>query len=135
LFSSAVPRMGVKAKRAGKTFMSMHCWIIWTASFSVSPKPMIRCVLTFSFPKILTASRNCLNWFCQMYGPFAAKPLTLSNSFCVAVSMGIAILFAPAFANRCMFSLFSGWHEIEIGNFVCCFIALMRAVRCWKTFG
>ena len=135
LCSSAVPGMGVKAKRAGRTFVSVSCWIMWVACFSVSPRPMIRCVVMLFFPNISTAWRNCLSWFFQLYGPFAVLPLVWLNIFCVAASMGMAIRFAPAFFSCCMFLVFCGWHEIEIGIFVCCLMVLVMAVRCWMAVG
>ncbi len=135
LFSSAVPWMGVKAKRAGKTCMSMHCWMMLMASFSVSPRPMIMCVLTFPFPKISLASRSCLSCVSHWYGPPAVGPLISLNSFFVAASRAMPMRFTPASASFCMFWLFSGWHEIEIGVFVCCFMAFVRAARCVNTLG
>ena len=123
MFSSFVPRMGVKAKRAGKTCISTHCWMIQTASFSVSPKPMIKCVLTFPFPKTSTASRSNLNCLSQLYGPPATEPLTSSNSFSVAASKAMPMRFAPASAKLTMFSQFMGWHEIETGTFAFFFTA------------
>jgi len=133
--SRAVPRTGVKAKRAGVTFMSTHLWIRLTASFSVSPKPMIMCVLTFPLPKTSMASRSCLNWFSHVYGPFAFAPLTSLNSFSVAASMAMPILSAPASAKCLMFCAFRGWQDTEMGTFACCFKALTVAVRWVKTSG
>ena len=133
--SRAVPRTGVKAKRAGETPMSTHLWIRLTASFSVSPKPMIMCVLTLPFPKTSMASRSCLNWFSHVYGPFAFAPFTLLNISSVVASMAMPILSAPASARRFMFCAFRGWQETEMGTFVCCFRVLTKAVRWVKTSG